>query len=238
MIKILIPLASKNLKNGEPINNIEMVRETYIKKILKYGLMPIFVSSLLPKEAIEELYKEAGGILFMGGTDVSPEFYGGTPDPETQVNEPARDNLEIFLCRLALKDKKPILGICRGAQLLAVASGGKLIQNIPDITQEIHKGTYEGLSLPAHPVRIEDGSRAKDIIGKDEVMANSAHHQAVSDPGADLVVVGRTPAGIVEVIEHKDRNYFCFGIQSHPEAEDGPFEPFFKTFAGAVKAWN
>lgn len=238
MKKILVPLALKNLKGGEPINNAEMVRETYIKKILKHGLLPVFVSELFPKELVEELYKEAGGILFMGGTDVTPGFYGGKPDPASEINEPERDNLEMFLCKLALTDKKPILGICRGAQLLAVASGGKLIQNIPDITEERHGGTYEGLPSSHHLVKIDEGSRARDIIEKGEVMANSAHHQAVAEPGTDMLIVGKTPAGIVEVIEHKDRNYFCFGIQSHPEAEDGPFEPFFASFAEAVKKWT
>lgn len=238
MNKILVPLALKNVKGGEPLNNAEMVRETYIKKVLKYGLLPIFVSELFSEDLVKELYKEAGGVLFMGGTDVSPKFYGGKPGPVGEINEPERDNLEMFLCRLALKDKKPILGICRGVQLLAVVSGGKLIQNIPDVTVEVHGGTYEGLSSQKHPVKIDEGSRAKDIIGSSEIMANSAHHQAVLEPGEDLAVVGRTPAGIAEIIEHKDPDYFCFGLQSHPEAEDGPLEPFFAAFASAAQKWN
>ncbi|MDO8504906.1 MAG: gamma-glutamyl-gamma-aminobutyrate hydrolase family protein [Candidatus Liptonbacteria bacterium] len=241
MIKILVPLAAKRLSDKEPITAVNFIRETYIKKLAKYGLTPVFASHVLPRKIVLELYGEAQGILFTGGSDIDPALYGKRKNPKTRTVEPERDKLEIFLAKKAMKDKKPILAICRGAQILAVASGGELIQHIPDITAERHIGTYEGLAThKKHPVWLEKNSRARALLKREKIFVNSAHHQAVKNPGKNFLISGITFGGITEIIEHRDRSYFCFGLQSHPEAETGALEIFFKKFAEVAKKikWN
>lgn len=233
--RVLVPL---DVTNEEA--KAFRVRSTYLAKLLKYGLTPILVAPGTPMLFVENLYQECGGVLLLGGADIDPARYGAERHPLTEESIPERDELELFVTKQALNDKKPVLGICRGCQLLNVAAGGTLIQHIEsdEIRHKLPKddSSYAAIKrLSNHRVNITSGGRARSILGKDEILVNSAHHQAVERVGNNFIISGTAPDGIVEIIEHQDPNYFCFGLQSHPEVEEsGHLEPFFKKFAEII----
>lgn len=235
MHKVLVPLAILELAENT-IGPLHSARETYIRKMVANGILPIFVSGLMPKEAIDELYAMTEGVLAMGGSDIDPVRYGETPHPKTEVKEPLRDELELYVARKALEDRKPFLGICRGEQILAVVAGGTLVQHVPDIAPDENHfaASYDELSEERHVIRVEEGTRLRAILGREEVPVNSGHHQSVKDPGKDLRVAAASPAGIVEAIEHRDPDYFCLGVQCHPEALNGDTDEIFKAFAESL----
>jgi putative glutamine amidotransferase len=237
---MLIPVlvsAAHILREGES-TRLSVVRESYLKKCARHRLLPLIVSPDMSKESVLELYRLSSGVLFLGGADIEPSLYGRKKHPETHPPELERDHLEIALFRRAFSDRKPFLGICRGAQLMAVASGGTLVQHLPDITDENHNSTYEGLkSGKKHSVTISPDTRLAQIVGKENGSVNSAHHQAVEDIPETLRVSARSSAGVIEAIEA--RNHFCIGLQSHPEMEeDGIYEPVFAAFREAALAFR
>lgn len=237
MKEILVPTQFFTLTDGSRVLGM---RESYLRLLSRLSLTPRIISSFFDPTQLESMVANTSGVLFMGGSDVDPNFYGDTPHPETKVNEPERDDLELAIAMIALELKKPILGICRGCQLLAVAGGGKLSQHVPDLVEnEIHSvKTYNDLSSsPRHEISVDEQSRLFAILGKSNGLVNSAHHQSIADPGSSFRVVARSSAGICEAIEHIDNSYFCFGVQNHPEmeGESGFFEPLLKEFAKAAR---
>jgi putative glutamine amidotransferase len=242
MKKILVPMAVVQLQD-KTIAPLHFARATYIKKLVKYGLMPVFVSSIMTEEMLSDAYSQCS-VLFMGGSDFNPQTYNEEALETTQANEPARDDLELFLLGKVMADKKPYIGICRGCQALNIANGGTLYRHIPDIVKEEQHGigegkTYDDLALnPKHVVTLKSDSKAFSLMNTPTVMVNSGHHQSVKEVGKNLTVSGVSPEGIVEVIESTDTNHFCFGIQSHPEAENTSFfEEIFEAFGEAVKEY-
>lgn len=218
-------------------SRMHFARDSYIKKIVQNGLMPVFVSALMTREMVNELYAECSGALFMGGGDFDAKYYGTKNHRRNDRSEPERDALELYLLKKILKDKKPFLGICRGCQALAIASGGSLHQHIPDITKEKHnvKSYDELASNNFHAINVEEGSQVGRILGTGTLKVNTGHHQAVRATGPEFRIVARTRSGIVEAIEYRDKKYFCLGIQCHPEMMPrGPVDKLFVAFAGAV----
>ena len=155
-------------------------------------------------------------VVFAGGADLDPGLYGEAPHAETKGLRPERDAAEVPLMRSALGRDLPVLGICRGMQLLAVLRGGSLVQHLPEaVGHERHRpapGVY-GL----HEVRLEPGSRAHRILG-DRVSVPSYHHQGLASAG-DLTVTGWADDGTPEVVEDPERR-FAVGVLWHPEAGD------------------
>lgn len=240
MKKVLMPVA---IYQDNPIIPIHGARPTYIEKITKYNLIPIFVDPLMSWKMIDELYEMCDGAYFIGGEDWNPKLYGQKKHKKTFVGEQTRDEIELPLLKRILKDRKPFLGLCRGGQGLAIASGGTLIQHIPDkFPGENHNPNkiYDDLlTSPKHKVIIDKQSKTFSVIKKGEIMVNSYHHQAVDKPGKNIRIVGKSPAGVTEIIEHEDKNYFCVGFGCHPEAENKEFsERMFKEFAIAVKSYK
>ena len=235
-------------EKGAPMP-IHFVRETYIQKLIAHGLTPLFVSPAMPEAMIDELYAEADGVLLTGGSDINPDIYGAARHPKTEPGDIRRDTCEIRLTKKAIADRKPFLGICRGHQILTIATGGTLIQHLPDLyPNELHADvtSYYDMLKPSngHPVKIVAGSKTDALIKKPEIFVTSAHHQATEKVGSGLRIAATSPAGVIEIIEHTDPGYFCFGIQSHPEccaatATDGVdksgLEVFFTEFAKAVQ---
>jgi len=219
------------------------VRETYYLKLKRFGLNVNFLPPLWNEglvDEINEMYDKSHGILLMGGSDVNPIVYGSEMHKETKVKEPERDMLEINLVKKALAEKKPLLGICRGCQIIAVASGGTLYQHIPELTNLKHGVSedlgYDGLLSEDnyHEVFIERNSRIFDILGTDKVKINTGHHQAVKTLGENFMVSGKTADGIVEIIEAKDLNHFCFGFQGHIEAMNDITDKVFEAFVQSL----
>jgi putative glutamine amidotransferase len=240
MKKVLVPMAVQ--LQEKTIAPLHFTRATYIKKLVKYGLMPVFVSSIMTERMLIEAYEECGGVLFVGGTDFNPDLYCRPRHEKTEVSEPARDSLELFILQRAVAERKTFLGICRGCQALAIVSGGTLHQHLPDTVKNEDHGIGEGktyddlLTNQKHSVVIDEDSKFIHLVGSPKVLVNSGHHQSVDDAGKDIRIVGRSPEGVAEILEHTDPNYFCYGIQSHPEAEEESFfESVFEAFADAVK---
>lgn len=231
--KIYIPTAQTKLKPESQVY-IHMVRETYVKKIIEANGIPIIIPSINNEDIINIVLNDADGILLTGGSDIDPRFYNQEKHQKTEIKEPIRDDFEIALIKQAMQRKIPILGICRGAQVLAIADGGELYQHIPDITAEKHGAEdYDDLFRPEfrHKVIVKKNSKVFDMIKTEEIEITSAHHQAVKNPGRNMRIVGTTANGITEIIEHEDQNYFCIGFQGHIETQDGKLiDDLFKEF--------
>ena len=233
---VLIPLAVKGRhKEKFPLH---FIKESYLNKLEKINLIPLLVPSVTSRKIVDALYDQADGLFLLGGSDLDPAIYARQKHPKTRVEEPYRDNLELYLVKKAITDKKPILGICRGCQVINVALGGTLIQHLPHYApQEKHRCKNQDKSLKekCHIIRIEDNTLLKEIIGKDEIWVTSNHHQAVDEVGRNLRVAARSPAGVIEAIEWHDKSYFCIGLQPHPEVtENSKLNAVFREFKRAV----
>jgi putative glutamine amidotransferase len=167
-----------------------------------------------PDDCDTDVLRVLDGLLLSGGADLDPELYGEAPQPLT-VTSPERDTAEMSLVRAALERDMPVLGVCRGMQLLAVAAGGRLHQHLPDVLgHEQHRpapGVYG-----EHEAQFEPGSRIAALMGDDRAV-HCYHHQGVADPGT-LTVTGRASDGMAEAIEDPGRR-FVLGVQWHPEVK-------------------
>jgi putative glutamine amidotransferase len=158
------------------------------------------------------------GLILSGGADIMPEQYGARRHPATTGLRPERDAAELSLARAALRRNLPILGVCRGMQILAVATGGTLHQHVPDVVGTTDHCPGRGF-FGKHEVRFAAGSRLHGLLGERETVPTH-HHQAVADPGS-LTVTGWAEDGIVEAVEDPTRP-FVLGVQWHPEAIEDP----------------
>lgn len=179
---------------------------------------------LLPPDpaAIEEpdrVLDRLDGLMLAGGSDVDPATYGAAAHPETKGVWPERDAFELALIRRALERELPVLGVCRGMQMLNVACGGTLDQHVPEAIggDERHRhtpGTYGD-----HDVELEPGSLAARAAGAERLAVKSHHHQGVERIGAGLSVSGHSvPDGVIEALELRDRRY-ALGVLWHPEED-------------------
>jgi len=157
-------------------------------------------------------------IVTGGAFDVDPALYGDGERHETVVLKSGRTTAELALLRGALARDMPVLGICGGEQLLAVALGGSLIQHIPDLVEDAL--AHEG-HTPGHPVAIMPGTLLHRVVGAATMRVNSSHHQAVRAAGVGAVVNAIAPDGVVEGIEHPGKR-FCLGVEWHPEFDTDP----------------
>ena len=193
-------------------------------------------------ESPRALVAELDGILFTGGGDVDPVFYHEPRHPEVYDAEPGRDEFEIDLARRAMDADLPVLAICRGAQILNVAAGGTLVQDIPSaITTELSHSIDVPKDCVAHDIRIARGSRLHQVLGgavdaECACRVNSRHHQSVGRLGGGLVATAEAADGVVEGIEVPEAR-FCVGVQWHPENfwRTGEFRPLFDAFVGAAR---
>jgi putative glutamine amidotransferase len=179
------------------------------------------------------------GILLTGGADVDPAFYDQPKHESTEI-DPQRDAFEVPLSRAALAADLPMFAICRGVQVLNVAAGGTLVQDIPTQapTTIEHSVTHQRDAL-AHDVQVMPGTRLAALLdtpqSPETCSVNSRHHQAVGDVAPSFVVSAVSPDGIVEAIERPDAA-FCVGVQWHPENfwRTGEFLPLFREFIAAA----
>ncbi len=237
LFPILVPLGSRHLQENDP-HAVHIIRQTYIEKLSRYKLLPLLAPATLPRTAIKALYKQARGVLFVGGGDFDASWYGQSNHPKTSDIDPFRDRLEMYLLKKVLRDKKPFLGICRGCQALAIGSGGTLTQHL-DVADEVHQVATYGDALKNRNTAVVFAKTRTYQILKNSISVGCAHHQAVDQLGANMRVAAQSPGGVTEIIESTDPDHFCIGIQSHPELEDnGPLELIFKAFAKAVRSYK
>jgi putative glutamine amidotransferase len=189
-----------------------LVPENYVLMVRAAGARAVL---LPPDEAgAPDLVRRLDGLVLSGGADVDPARYGA-PAHELTVTRPDRDAGELAVLEAALDADLPVLGVCRGMELLAVAYGGSLHQHLPDVlTGEARHQPAPGV-YGSHPARFAPGSRAAAIFGE-RADVNSYHHQAVANPGK-LTVTGWADDDVIEAVEDPSRR-FVFGVQWHPEA--------------------
>ena len=198
---------------------------SYVHAVHSSGGRAVLVT---PDDPDPDVLGGLDGIMFTGGSDVDPALYGESPHPTTHV-KPERDTAEMMLMRAAIAEGLPMLGICRGIQLMAVAYGGRLHQHLPDVLGHHGHRPLHGPKFGEHAVRLRPGSRAAGILG-DTVMVNSFHHKGVADPGR-LAATGWSPEDdLIEVVEDPALP-FAIGVQWHPEDTND-----FRLFAALVEA--
>ena len=182
--------------------------------------------------------KHLDGFLFTGGGDADPKYYGQEMLPQCGKPNVARDEFELALLKAVLAAGKPVLGICRGEQMLNVAMGGTLIQDIPsqrpEAAGENHRDN-DHRRAPSHPAHITPGTHLHRLLGCEELLTNSVHHQSVDLPAPGLRICAVSPAGIVEAIEAEDSR-FLLGLQWHPESLAARDEQMQRPFDALVNA--
>ena len=193
--------------------------EGYYLSVLKAGGTPVAIPPHNDKEALISLLETLDGILFSGGGDINPLLLGEEPLPELHSVCPKRDEPELFLAREAFHRQIPMLGICRGIQVMAAALGGKVFQDI--YAQSESAKIKHSQDMPrysaSHTVSFKEGSVLQSIFGnKQSIAVNSFHHQAVSNPGPHLQVSAMSPDCIIEAVESSEHKALL-GVQWHPE---------------------
>jgi putative glutamine amidotransferase len=215
----------------------------YEESIRRAGGEPWIVEA--GTNAPADVVHRAAGVLLAGGGDVNPSLFGDAAHPTFDAAESGRDGYEIELIRLALERDIPLFAICRGIQVLNVATGGTLVQDIPT---QVPGALEHKLAVPphnafdlAHEVWIEKDSllarlAADSLKSRDTCDVNSRHHQAVKALGDGLVTTATAPDGVIEAIEDPTRR-FCLGVQWHPENfyRTGEFRSLFEGFVNACK---
>lgn len=218
----------------------EFMYKDNVKAITKTGGIPVMLSNLTKLDDITDLAKHIDGLYLTGGEDIDPTLYGEEPIHELGTVTPSRDIFELAITKKMLELKKPILGVCRGAQILNVVTGGNLYQDI--YSQVDGKLLQHSQKAPkshaAHFVKVEKNSLLYRLIGEEKIKVNTKHHQSVKNPGLHVQVVGISSDNIVEAIEIM--NYpFALGVQWHPEGmiseEDRTSIQIYKGFIASCK---
>ncbi len=212
----------------------------YLESIRRAGGEPVELD--YERDRPTGVLERAQGLLLTGGGDVDPSLYGEAPHPTFQASEPGRDAYEIALIRAAAEAALPIFAICRGMQVLTVALGGTLLQDIPSmVSGAAHHSVHEPRYALAHEVWVTPGSQLDTLMGDKldggTCQVNSRHHQAVKQVAPLWEVTGTAPDGVIEAME-QGGDVFRLAVQWHPENfwRTGEFRPLFEGFIEAARA--
>jgi putative glutamine amidotransferase len=193
-----------------------LIHREYVAALQEVGAAVQLIPPGATAEAAQSTVERVDGLVIAGGPDIDPAMYGAEAHPTTDRPRVERDQTELLLYRAARERDIPVLGICRGMQMMAVASGGSLVQDLPSAGYGlVHRdapGTFED-----HGATFSDSSLVAQILGS-EMVVNSSHHQSVDDPGS-LTVTGRADDGTIEALEDPEA-HFVLGVQWHPEMTD------------------
>jgi len=210
----------------------------YMEGIREEGGYPIMLPLMGDKDEADMATSLCDGLLFTGGHDVEPSLYGEDPMMESVIPCPERDRTESLLLSSALEKDIPVLGICRGIQFLNVFLGGTLFQDLPtqrpDGLPHDQKPPYD---LPSHRVDLKEGSGLRELLGKESIMVNTLHHQAVKELGKGLIPMAESPDGVVEAVMMEGKK-FVWAVQWHPEfmiPGDEDSRAIFRRFVSACR---
>jgi putative glutamine amidotransferase len=218
-----------------------VMSQRYVHVLAAAGAVPWVIPLLQGEEAtLRAIYERLDGLFLPGGVDVDPAAYGESRGPLCGRTDPERDWTELLFLRWALADGKPVLAVCRGAQLVNVAVGGSLYQDVAAQHPEAIKHDHypvDGRRRDelAHEVRIAAGSRLQRLLGTDTLLVNSMHHQGIARLAPGLVAVATSPDGLIEGVEGVT-DQFLIGVQWHPEDlvdVDRRMRRLFDAFIGA-----
>jgi putative glutamine amidotransferase len=196
----------------------------YADMVIRAGGLPVV---LPPADGVTDVLPRLDGLVLSGGGDLDPALYGAEPHAKAGPPSAARDSAELELCKVALAGGLPVLGICRGLQVINVALGGTLHQHLPDLVgNDSH--SPEAAGYGNHKVSVASGSRLSAVLGRTEAGVPTHHHQAIDRLGAGLVATAWTDDGVIEAVElgQPDGDIrssgFMLAVQWHPEAGDDP----------------
>lgn len=208
----------------------------YVEMVKIAGGVPVVLTPVEDEEAITSLISKLDGVIIAGGPDINPEIYNEEKSSVCGEIDYERDNSEIKIFMEVYKNKKPVLGICRGFQLINSLMGGSLFQDIPtQFNSEISHRQERPYSVPKHSVNVS--GFLSNIVQKNEIMVNSCHHQGIKVLANNLEIVGQTKDGLIEAFTIKDYP-FGLGVQWHPEMlfkDDEASVNIFKAFIDAAK---
>lgn len=220
-----------------------VMSQRYVDVLTASGAIPWVIPLLEGNEAaLRSIYERLDGLFLPGGVDVDPAVYGELRSSLCGRTDPARDWVELLLVRWALADKKPVLAVCRGAQLVNVAVGGSLYQDVGTQHPEAIKHDHFPIGgrrrdALAHEVHLAAGSRLQRLLGTDSLAVNSMHHQGIARLAPGLVPVATSPDGLIEGVE-TGNGHFLIGVQWHPEDlvdVDPRMKRLFDAFIDAAK---
>jgi putative glutamine amidotransferase len=214
----LIGLTTFRNKSAAGLSQIS-VTEAYVNALIGAGAAPLLIPLGLPETVLQTIFSRLDGILFTGGGDVNPGLYQGQDHPLVDEVDPDRDRIEIQLIQKASRSSLPFLGICRGLQVVNVALGGTLYEDILDQRPGSQRHQFwpeQPRNHLAHPVEIEPTSRLAAILGVDRPEVNSFHHQGIRDLAPVLAASAYAPDGLIEAVELPDHP-FGLAVQWHPE---------------------
>jgi putative glutamine amidotransferase len=202
---------------------LDTLDPAYADRVAEAGGWPLLVSRqpAHTRQSVDDLIELADGLVLTGGGDVDPASYGATRE-DVADEDPEADAFELGLLRTARAARLPTLAICRGAQLLAVAHGGRLAQQPPHTDSHTAFTGLSGEQIRAarHETTLADGSRLRSAFGRETIAVNTIHHQQIADPG-QLRVTALAPGGVIEGVE-PDEDWPCVGVQWHPEKMHEP----------------
>lgn len=221
-----------------------VMNQRYYHAVALAGAAPVLIPLLdeSEREALRAAYEACDGILIPGGVDIDPACFNEPPHPKLGRTDPARDRVEMQLARWAVEDKKPLLGLCRGLQVINVALGGTLWQDLeaeyPDAIRHDYFPTY-GFARDhlAHEVALAAGSRLQRVMGRDAIAVNSMHHQGIKALAPTLRPSATAPDGLIEAAEGRN-GQFLVGVQWHPEVfemTEAATQRLFAAFVGAAR---
>lgn len=192
-----------------------MTGRNYSEAVALAGGLPLMVANLEPDLA-DAYVRSADALLLTGGGDMDPAIFGEAPDRDLGSVDPERDAFELALYAAFREAGKPVLGVCRGCQVINVAHGGRLHQHLPSVegTHQHDQRDYRG--FPSHPIELVAGSRLATAYGATRATTNSYHHQSISQVGAGLTAVAKAGDGVVEAVESTD-GPLVVAVQWHPE---------------------
>ena len=235
-------IANRYLRANTKSSMLAGIGEKYVHAIEAGGGIPILIYLTQDREVLDGLYALCGGLVFAGGEDVDPEHFGAERHPNLGTVVPLRDEVELALACRARADRKPMLGICRGIQLLNVAFGGTLYQDIPaELPAALDH--YASSKLPdrahtAHPIALAPDSWLAERLGADTLDVNTFHHQSLREIAPGLRITGRASDGVIEAVESSGDG-FVLGVQCHPEelwdSADPRWARMFAGFVGVVR---
>ena len=244
LLRPCIGIVGRHASLNDGLSDLVGVRHTYIESITAAGGFPLIIPPVADSMLLHSAFERVDALLIPGGADVEPKRYGEEPHPKLGQIEPLRDETEISLIQLAHAGKKPILGICRGLQVMNVALGGSLFQDIEDQCPDAlaHSADLAAGDDPvAHSVRFTLSSKVATFLNTAEIQVNSRHHQAIKQIAPGLSIVGKAPDGLIEAIESKDHPFFT-GLQCHPEdlwqKTDKRWLGLFKGFVSAAREYG
>jgi len=239
----LVGIPSRSDQTSRSSTPIFTQNQTYVEAVAIASGAPVLIPLNLTEEALRAIYERLDGLLLAGGGDLDPKHYGEAIHEKCGQPDEARDTVELTLARWSLAEGLPVFGICRGIQVMNVAAGGALYQDIASQSPaSLKHDCWPGYPRDylAHQVTISGDSQLAAILSQGQVAVNSMHHQAVKDLAPRFRVVARSADGLIEAIEAHDHP-FALGVQWHPEelVEDAPpMRRLFEDFVSAARRWG